>query len=363
MAVAIVAAGFAVFNRASLGAGPVAGIANKAGLSIAQEKQLPGKSPVPAPVLRDENREVSLIAVGDIMMSRTVAKKIKAKKDINYPFLKIKDYLKSADLVFANLEAPITAGPDVPTGSMVFHNDPGAEKALAAANISIVSLANNHTPNYGQRGLLDTFKYLKAAGIKYAGAGKDEAEAFAPAVFEARGLKFALLAYNDSDVVPDSYGASSKRAGTALMNLAKMRQAVKAVRPKVDFVIVSMHSGKEYTETLTKSQTDFAHAAIEAGAELVIGHHPHVVQRVEKYKDKYILYSLGNFVFDQMWSEDTKRGMTAKIIFKKTGVSKIEFLPVKIEDYAQPRPLTGQEAEAVGKRLRLTDDKNVSLVK
>lgn len=311
-----------------------------------------------------EKQEATIIFTGDVMLSRAVAGKIKAKKDINYPFLKIKDYLKSADAVFVNLENPITAGAQVTTDSMVFQADPGIEKALKYANISIVSLANNHTPNYGEKGLKDTFMNLKKAGIDYSGAGKDEIEASRPVVSEIKSYRFAFLSYNDSDVVPASYGAGSNRAGTNLMNIGKLKEAVEKAKAQADFVIISMHSGKEYTEKLTASQTGFARAAIDAGAELVIGHHPHVVQRIEKYKNKYIFYSLGNFVFDQMWSEETKKGIACKIVFKPTGVEKIEISAIRIKNYSQPEIMTGKDAQSTFDRLRISAaDEKIKLIR
>jgi len=304
---------------------------------------------------------VSLIAVGDVMLSRTVAKKIKDNKDVNYPFLKMKEYLASADLVFANLETPITPGPVVSSGSMVFHADPGVEKALENNNFSIVSLANNHTPNYGQKGLLDTFKYLQSVDIEYVGAGENEQKANQPIIIEEKGLKIAFLAFNDRDVVPPSYGAGINRAGTALMDVAKMTNAVRQAKLQVDLVIVSMHSGNEYTEVINSSQSTFAHAAIDAGAELVIGHHPHVVQRIEKYQGKYIFYSLGNFVFDQMWSEDTRQGIAVKMFLNKKGMEKAEVTPIMIENYSQPNILSGKKADKVLKRLKVEGDEKIIL--
>ncbi|MFN7088863.1 MAG: CapA family protein, partial [Candidatus Paceibacteria bacterium] len=124
----------------------------------AQKKKLP-----------QESEEVSLIAVGDISYSRGVERIVKKTNDINYPFLKIQDYLKKADLVFGNLETSITQGAEVPDFEMIFRSNPGTERALEKANFSILSLANNHTPNFGEKGLKDTFNYLDNAGIKYVG--------------------------------------------------------------------------------------------------------------------------------------------------------------------------------------------------
>jgi len=145
--------------------------------------------------------------------------------------------------------------------------------------------------------------------------------------------------------------------GTALMQKAKMIDAVGAAKGKADLVIVSMHSGIEYTGKPNDSQIDFAHGAIDAGADLVIGHHPHVVQMAEKYKGKYIFYSLGNFIFDQMWSQETREGLMIKIYFSKTGVSKISPVPIIIENYSQPRIANSAEAEKILKRLSIPLEK------
>lgn len=299
------------------------------------------------------SQSVKLIAVGDIMLSRNVGSAIVSHHDVNYPFKNITSFLKTGDFVFANLETPITAGAPVLTGSMTFRSDPGVEKGLKNAGVTIVSLANNHTMNKGVNGMRDTLSYLDKAGIKHAGGGMNITEALTPAIVTVKGVRFAFLAFNDSDVVPASYGATASHAGTALMDAAVMAKAVKAAKKKADVVIVSMHSGTEYKPTPNSRQTSFAHAAIDAGATIVIGHHPHVVQTVEKYKGKWIIYSLGNFVFDQMWSNDTRRGMTATITFKKKAVEHIDYAPVLIENYAQPRLLTGKDGEAVIARLKL----------
>lgn len=316
---------------------------------LSQKKKLPQKS-----------EEVSLVAVGDISYSRGVERIIKKEKDVNYPFLKIQDYLKNADLVFGNLETPITQGAEIPDFEMIFRSNPGTEQALKQAGFSVLSLANNHIPNFGEKGLKDTFNYLDNAGIKYVGAGNNEQEANQPIYIEKNGIKFAFLAYNDTDVVPAFYEASNNRAGTAFMRIDKMTEAVKEVKQKSDFVIVSMHSGTEYTDKPNDSQINFAHAAIDAGANLVIGHHPHVVQTLEKYKGKFIFYSLGNFVFDQPQKQETKEGLAIKVYFEKDEINKISLLPVVMENLAQPRTADTGEAEKILKRLNFPlDSRNV----
>ena len=304
--------------------------------------------------LPQTSEEVSLVAVGDISFSRGVERMVKKQKDLNYPFLKIRDYLKSADLVFGNLETPITEGPEIPDFEMVFRSNPGTEQTLKQAGFSVLSLANNHTPNFGEQGLKDTFNYLAEVGIKFVGAGNNEQEANQPVYIETKGIKFAFLAYNDTDIVPASYEAANSHAGTAFMRTEKMAEAVKEAKQKTDFVIISMHAGIEYTDKPNDSQVNFAHAAIDAGADLVIGHHPHVVQTMEKYKGKYIFYSLGNFVFDQPQSQETKEGLAIKVYFAKDGINKISLLPVVMENLVQPRMTNQSEAEKILQRLKFS---------
>ena len=310
---------------------------------VSQKKKLPQAS-----------EEVSLIVVGDISYSRGVERIVIKENNINYPFLKIQDYLKGADLVFGNLETPITQGAEIPDFEMIFRSNPGTEQALKQAGFSVLSLANNHTPNFGEKGLKDTFNFLENAGVKYVGAGQNKQEAYQPVYIEKKGIKFAFLAYNDTDVVPAFYEASTNRAGTAFMRQEKMTEAVKETKQEADFVIISMHAGIEYSDKPNDSQISFARAAIDARADLVIGHHPHVVQTLERYKDKYIFYSLGNFVFDQPQSEETKEGLAIKIYFAKNGINKISFLPVVMENLAQPRIANKNEADKILQRLNFS---------
>lgn len=182
--------------------------------------------------LPQENEEVSLVAVGDISYSRGVEQIVKKQNDINYPFLKINDYLQGSDLVFGNLETPIIQGREISNFEMIFRSNPGTEKALKEAGFSVLSLANNHTPNFGEDGLRSTFNYLENAGIKYVGAGKNTEEANQPIYIEVKGIRFAFLAYNDTDVVSASYEASENHAGTAFMRIERMTYSRKRSETK-----------------------------------------------------------------------------------------------------------------------------------
>lgn len=302
--------------------------------------------------INNDNTEVSIVFVGDIMLSRGVAQKIKEHNDYNYPFLKIGDYLKSADFAFGNLETSLFNGREIGPEEMLFRTDPELADVLKNFNFAVVSLANNHTMNFGRRALENTLITLLKAGVEYAGAGSSELEAYNPCLIAKKGIAIAFLAYTDSDVVPASYFAATTTAGVAGMDINKMTKAVKLAKERADFAIVSMHSGNEYKDYPNQPQINFARQAIDAGADLIIGHHPHIVQIAEKYKDKYIFYSLGNFIFDQRWWK-TKEGIVLKVIFNKQGIKQIEPYAVYIDDFSQPILLNGQAAQKIISRLKI----------
>lgn len=303
------------------------------------------------PLTAGDDGRVVLAAVGDIMLSRVVEQKMIAQQDWRYPFLETAQLTRGADLAFGNLETPIMAGKIVPTGSFLFRTDPQAVEGLRYAGFDILSLANNHMLNRGREGLASTLQALDEAGIGRSGAGLREAEIYAPAVRTVKGVRFGFLCYTYAR--EQSRVADGETFGTAYMETEKMRQQVAVLRESVDVVVVSMHAGTEYASAPHPSQTAFARAAIDAGAQLVLGHHPHTVQTFEKYQDGYIIYSLGNFVFDQMWSEETRLGAVARITFEDKRITAVEFTPTKIYDYAQPRLAEGADKEMLLERLRL----------
>jgi len=294
--------------------------------------------------------DVTLVAVGDIMLSRTVAARIKAKGSA-YPFEALAGTLRLADIAFANLETPLTGGRDIKPGEMSFRADPALADELRQAGFSVVSLANNHTPNFGERGLRDTLAGLDAAGLRHAGAGLDQDSAAASAVVEAGGRIFEFLAYTDSRLTPPAYQAAEGHPGTAPMDIETMRRDVARARNRGSVVVVSMHAGVEYAARPDDVQTAFARAAVDAGAELVIGHHPHVVQPVERYKGKFIFYSLGNFIFDQDWSRETRDGLAVRFTFRGGRVARADLLPVVIDE-SRPRPAAGPDADRILARLK-----------
>jgi poly-gamma-glutamate synthesis protein (capsule biosynthesis protein) len=244
-------------------------------------------------------KEIRLLFVGDVMMTRYVEKKIKKlNKEYIYLFEKILNYLKSFDYVIANLEGPIS-DKGVKVGSKYsFRMKPEVAEALNKANINIVNLANNHIFDYGKVAFEGTLKNLNKNNIKYFG------NSYEPLIIEKEGVKIGFLGFSD---FLKHLEVKENKIGIATVN-DNISEIIKKAKEKVDILIVSFHWGEEYKKIANERQRKLAKIAIDSGADLVIGHHPHVIQNIEKYKDKFIFYSLGNFIFDQNFSKETMIG-------------------------------------------------------
>ncbi|MEA2097983.1 MAG: CapA family protein, partial [Patescibacteria group bacterium] len=298
-----------------------------------------------------EDIEIKMITVGDIMLSRMVEQKMIGYNDYKYPFLKTAEVTNKADIVFGNLETTIIEGRIIKSGEMIFRTDPKAIEGLKFAGFNILSIANNHIMNFGKAGLESTIRNLDKNNISHIGAGVGIKDIYKLVRKDIKGTKFAFLGFTyNSDQRRSSDG---KIYGVANMEIEKMKENVGKAKLENDVVIVSMHAGTEYKVSSSLFQENFARCAIDAGADLVIGGHPHVVQNIEKYKEGYIFYSLGNFVFDQMWSNETRLGVIAEIVFKDKKIDNINFIPIKSYDYSQPAILEGVEAEMILERLKL----------
>ncbi|MBL7142179.1 MAG: CapA family protein [Candidatus Pacebacteria bacterium] len=294
------------------------------------------RSPIPE---ETENKTVSVILTGDIMLDRGVEYMIEKqeKGDFRFPFLKIADYFKKTDIVFGNLEG-IISDKGTKIGSIYsFRADPKAMEGLVFAGFSVVSLANNHALDYGKDALEDCLVRLKDSGIDYVGAGFNEKEAFSLVIEEINGTKIGFLAY--TDLGPEVWRAREESSGIAWIedsDFGKIGQDIQKAKNNVDVLIVSIHSGEEYVQELTPFQLNFTKMAIEAGADLIVGHHPHVVQRDEKYEQKYIFYSLGNFIFDQSFSEQTMQGEIVEITIENKKIKEVTTKQIKINEFFQP---------------------------
>ena len=296
-----------------------------------------------------EENQITLILVGDIMLNRGVEYMVgkEGDGDYSFPFLKIAEDLKGTKLLFGNLEGPIS-DKGTKVGSIYsFRAEPKVIEGLTFAGFNLISLANNHAFDYGREALEDCLAKLSKAGIDYVGAGFNEGEAYGgrtPVIKEIEGTKIGFLAY--TNLGPESWKASEKNSGIAWISekdFEKIKKDIENAKSQADILIVSLHAGEEYAAEPTQFQIEFSKAAIDAGADLVIGHHPHVVQKSEKYKDKWIFYSLGNFVFDQSFSQETMRGKILEILIKDGKIN--ELIPKKIEinNYFQPEIATKEE--------------------
>jgi poly-gamma-glutamate synthesis protein (capsule biosynthesis protein) len=300
-----------------------------------------------------ETKPIELVFVGDILMARGVDRQIKRYGSYLFPFQKVKSLIKKADISFGNLESPIISGRPVRSGSVTFRIDPECVEALKNVGFDVLSLANNHTWNFGKQGLLTTFDYLKKKGILYIGAGENQSKAYAPVIIKSKGINVGFLAYSDPQFIPAKFEAKGVNPGIAFTKIPELKRAISDLKPKVDWIIISLHAGTEFWSTADKLQREFARAAIEAGADLVIGHHPHVLQETEIYKGKYIFYSLGNFVFDKMRRRETAYTVLLRILVDKNQIREIEPIPIVINRFFQPEPVSGVLAIQILKRLSL----------
>ena len=246
----------------------------------------------------------------------------------------VRDLVSGADIAIANFENPAPNNFRFHDHGFVFTANPKYIDGLRTAGIDWVSLANNHIGNAGRTGILQTMANLDKRGILHSGAGRNTADAHKPALLEAGGQTIAILGY---DTIAPSYAAGASTPGTARMTAATLKADVAAARKAgADIVIVFPHWGIEYRAKPTASQKRLAHAAIDAGADLVIGNHPHWAEAMEVYKGKPIWYALGNFVFDQTWSEPTMEGITLELTFNGTKLVQVRMRPHLILGRAQP---------------------------
>jgi poly-gamma-glutamate synthesis protein (capsule biosynthesis protein) len=268
-----------------------------------------------------------LIFAGDVMFSRAVRREILGEHDSSLPFRKIAPLLEAADITFVNLESPFSDEGPYLEGGLVFHAAPQMIEGLKLAGVNIASTANNHARDCGGHGVEFTIKWLRSHGIRPVGSAESEPAAHAGVVMARNGVRFGFLGYTY-----DQKNGNWKDldARIALADPQVMARDVAALRKRCDVVIVSMHNGVEYQARPSAAQIAFAHAAIEAGAKLVIGHHPHVVQPSEKYRGGLIYYSLGNFVFDQYQREATQHGEIVQVSFLGREILETHVMNVRI---------------------------------
>jgi poly-gamma-glutamate capsule biosynthesis protein CapA/YwtB (metallophosphatase superfamily) len=299
---------------------------------------------------------------GDIIPARCVYARHLARNDFTSAFRGTKETLAAADVTVGSLDASIS---DVatPIGCIETFNlmaPARSMEGIAAAGFDVMTVASNHVKDCGSQGscdraFLDTLTNLEGAGIATVGGGRDLNAAHQPAVIERKGVKFAFLGYDD--IAASALGAGEDRPGTAALSSDALKRDIAAAKATADVVIVLAQWGTEYTPDATLRQQELAAVAVEAGASLVVGNHPHVVQGLEWPRDSLIAYALGNFVFDQDWSLETQQGVVMEVVFHGARAVGARLLPHRIVDDHRPEWASPSEGRSILERMRVASDK------
>jgi poly-gamma-glutamate synthesis protein (capsule biosynthesis protein) len=282
---------------------------------------------------------IQLAAVGDIMMDRGLGYNL-TQGHLTYPFAQVSHLFHAADITVGNVESALGTGGEPAPKSYPFRAPPEAAAALALAGFDVVSLANNHGMDYGPETLLEGIGLLNAAGVAPIGAGTNRADAHTPFITTTNGLTVAFLGYVNVPVEAltafdvKTWDATETTPGLAWGEPDVVAADVTAVRPQADLVVVVLHSGYEYIEEPSEPQAAVARAAIDAGADLVIGHHAHILQGIEYYNGGVIVYGLGNFAFEIDGDPST---VILNVWLDADGVRELELIPAIIQFGGQPR--------------------------
>ncbi|MCX5797645.1 MAG: CapA family protein [Elusimicrobia bacterium] len=290
---------------------------------------------------------VRFCAVGDVLLDRE-PRKIIERDGVEAPLRAVSGLIRGHDLAFCNLECPASAAGSPLPKNYSFHAKPAYLEALRLAGFNLVSMANNHSIDWGREALLETKDNIAKHGMVPLGAGPDQKQAQEPVMVKKGGLTFAFLA--NEDMLLEGIVSLPDRPAAAAASVEELVASIQRARRSADFVVVSEHWGAEFQEEPTWNQVEKAHRLIDAGADLVLGHHPHVLQSIELYRGKYIVYSLGNFLFDQK-QESRSQSLVFDCEFDSGGIRNVGFTPVYVEHY-QPRPATAEESRAIIARLR-----------
>lgn len=289
----------------------------------------------------------SICAVGDVMMGHRMSPFID-RHGPDYPFANVSETLVRADITIGNLEAPVgTEGVSDSTKTYSFLVPPKTLAGVKKAGFDVMCLANNHIMDFGDVALISTLDLLADAGILASGAGRDLSAARQPAIIDLNGRKIAFLSF--SATLPTEFYATKTRPGTAQATPTHIQTDVEKASATADMVVVSFHWGQELRDNPKDYQKSLARLAIDSGAALVLGHHPHILQGVEVYNSGIIAYSLGNFAFGS-YSPNAKTSMILNVYFDQNGLLGAEIIPVCVDNFQvhfQTRIESGQEARAI----------------
>lgn len=274
--------------------------------------------------------EISILFAGDTMMDWSIKNTVKSKGP-DYPFRYVKDEVSASDYAIVNLETAVTTHSGTFSKEYNFKSDPNSLEGLKNAGFDLISLANNHTMDYQTEGLLETMDNINLYGLSYIGAGRNASEAYRSKEVIIKGKKFKFLAF--SRVLPSTtWAAGENSPGLANgYNLDLMKEIVMQESKTCDYLMVYMHWGKERSKHPELYQVNYAKTMIDAGADAIVGAHPHVLQGFQYYKGKPIAYSLGNFLFPDYVKGDSAETGLLKIHIKN-GKMSMQFKPYYIKD-------------------------------
>lgn len=282
------------------------------------------------------DKKITLLATGDIIPARTVNHTAVSLKNFRWPYERTNTFLQDADITFINLETSLMESCIPTLEGMIFCGSARNTEGLVYSGVDVVSVANNHAGNYGEEGVAETVALLQKSGMAVTGIE-------GPVYKEIKGVRFAFLGYND---------ITTPQPGVVDAEEEKIKNDIQNARSQADIVVVAYHWGVEYRSQPDDRQKYLGRFTIDAGADLVIGNHPHWIQPLEVYHGKIITYAHGNFVFDQMWSQKTQEGVVGKYIFYNKKLADIEYFPVLIENYGQPRFLEGEEKKKIVNEMK-----------
>lgn len=264
--------------------------------------------------------------------------------DFDFPFLKIRSELMRADVVFGNLECPLSGRGRPVRSDCCYSASPKYARPMAASNFKVVSFSNNHCMDFGEPAFFDTLDVLQRNGIRVVGAGRNYEDARKPVLFELNGLRLAFLAYNLFG--PDTVFATAEESGVVPLNELVVKEDVERARDDADFIFASTHWGVEGEPKPSAWLVGFAHRLIDYGIDVIFGHHAHLPGSIEVYKSKPIFYSLGNFIFGhthRYWTDN----ILAKLTLARNRVRKIELTAVGSKGVEQYQPVALSGARAV----------------
>lgn len=369
LAIALIAAlGAGAFGLASL----VGDLQDRASRKPAFARAIPPRTPGPSvaalateaattAISASRPTTLTIAAVGDMIFDRRVKSLIQTAGG-KAPLADVASHLASADIAVGNLESPLSSrGTEKTEKDVRFRGDPRGVEGLAESGFDFLSLANNHVLDWGPVALSDTVSLLESKGIGYAGAGANRAAAWTPAVVERGGASVAFLGF--SHILPAGFVATKNSAGLAQgrNNMDAVVAAIEEAKAKHDYVLVSFHWGVEYADDCNGDQVRDAHRAIDAGADMVLSHHPHVIQALELYKGKLIAYSLGDFVFDH-YSRKTGEAFILDAELGPHGTGAIRVTPVYLDGNGKPEFVSGAAARSILDRLKLISAKRGTTV-